>query len=407
MFKNKEVKKILFLNLIYFFIIIIIGLFLSFYSFNLYKKNLIRNNSILVGNILKNHPELEKEVINELILNSDTYDYGTEILNKYGLDDPKYLDYLKVNNELKQNIILTNILFIIILFMIVSITYLIFIKNQYRKINKIDKYMNKILNNDYSLDIRDYVEGDISTLKNDIYKMTIKLKEQTELSIKDKKYLEETLADISHQIKTPLTSMYVINDILSDNDLDKKSQIEFLNKNRNQLERIEWLVTTLLKISRLDSGMVTLKRDNINIEDLINKTIEPIKIMAEIKNISIKTDIETSNFYLDFNWTLEALTNILKNACEHTNNNGSIKIEVTENPLYLNIKIIDNGVGISESDKKHIFDRFYKGKTNKDSIGIGLNMAKKIINLQNGEIECISKINEGTTFDIKFYKKVI
>lgn len=407
MFKNKEVKKILFLNLIYFFIIIIIGLFLSFYSFNLYKKNLIRNNSILVGNILKNHPELEEEVINELILNSDTYDYGTEILNKYGLDDPKYLDYLKVNNELKQNIILTNVLFIIILFILISITYLIFIKNQYRKINKIDKYMNKILNNDYSLDIRDYVEGDISTLKNDIYKMTIKLKEQTELSIKDKKYLEETLADISHQIKTPLTSMYVINDILSDNDLDKKSQIEFLNKNRNQLERIEWLVTTLLKISRLDSGMVTLKRDNINIENLINKTIEPIKIMAEIKNISIKTDIETSNFYLDFNWTLEALTNILKNACEHTNNNGSIKIEVTENPLYLNIKIIDNGVGISESDKKHIFDRFYKGKTNKDSIGIGLNMAKKIINLQNGEIECISKINEGTTFDIKFYKKVI
>lgn len=407
MFKNKEVKEILFLNLIYFFIIIIIGLFLSFYSFNLYKKNLIRNNSILVGNILKNHPELEEEVINELILNSDTYDYGTEILNKYGLDDPKYLDYLKVNNELKQNIIFTNVLFIIILFILISITYLIFIKNQYRKINKIDKYMNKILNNDYSLDIRDYVEGDISTLKNDIYKMTIKLKEQTELSIKDKKYLEETLADISHQIKTPLTSMYVINDILSDNDLDKKSQIEFLNKNRNQLERIEWLVTTLLKISRLDSGMVTLKRDNINIEDLINKTIEPIKIMTEIKNISIKTDIETSNFYLDFNWTLEALTNILKNACEHTNNNGSIKIEVNENPLYLNIKIIDNGVGISESDKKHIFDRFYKGKTNKDSIGIGLNMAKKIINLQNGEIECISKINEGTTFDIKFYKKVI
>lgn len=407
MFKNREVKKILFLNLIYFFIIIIIGLVLSLYSFNLYKKNLIRNNSILVGNILKNHPELEEEVINELVLNSNTYDYGVKILNKYGLDDPKYFDYLKVNNELKQNIILTNILFIIILFMLISITYLIFIKNQYRKINKIDKYMNKILNNDYSLDIRDYVEGDISTLKNDVYKMTIKLKEQTELSIKDKKYLEETLADISHQIKTPLTSMYVINDILSDNDLDKKSQIEFLNKNRNQLERIEWLVTTLLKISRLDSGMVTLKRDNINIDNLINKTIEPIKIMAELKNISIETNIETTNFYLDFNWTLEALTNILKNACEHTNNNGSIKIEVNENPLYLNIKIIDNGVGISESDKKHIFDRFYKGKTNKDSIGIGLNMAKKIINLQNGEIECISKINEGTTFDIKFYKKVI
>ena len=407
MFKNREVKKILFLNLIYFFIIIIIGLVLSLYSFNLYKKNLIRNNSILVGNILKNHPELEEEVINELVLNSNTYDYGVKILNKYGLDDPKYFDYLKVNNELKQNIILTNILFIIILFMLISITYLIFIKNQYRKINKIDKYMNKILNNDYSLDIRDYVEGDISTLKNDVYKMTIKLKEQTELSIKDKKYLEETLADISHQIKTPLTSMYVINDILSDNDLDKKSQIEFLNKNRNQLERIEWLVTTLLKISRLDSGMVTLKRDNINIDNLINKTIEPIKIMAELKNISIETNIETTNFYLDFNWTLEALTNILKNACEHTNNNGSIKIEVNENPLYLNIKIIDNGVGISESDKKHIFDRFYKGKTNKDSIGIGLNMAKKNINLQNGEIECISKINEGTTFDIKFYKKVI
>lgn len=408
MLKNSEVKKLLVVNLLILCLSILFCLILGINSFNIYKKELIKNNSNMIGTIIKNHPELEVEIINNLMANGfENSEYGLEILNKYGLDDAKYLDYFANNHKLKIGLLIYNIIVIVFIFIAYFIIHYIFLKKQYNKINKIDKYLDNILNNNYSLDIRDYMEGDISNLKNDIYKVTVRLKEQNELSLKNKKALEDTLADISHQIKTPLTSMNVINDILIDNELDHKSQIDFLNKNRNQLERIEWLVTTLLKISRLDSGTVVLKKEKVNIDELIEKTIEPIKILAELKSITIETKINGDYFYLDFNWTLEALMNILKNACEHTNDSGKILIEVLDNPLYLNIKITDNGSGMSKEEQKHIFERFYKGAHNKDSIGIGLNMAKKVIDLQNGSIDCISDKNVGTTFDIKFYKKVI
>ena len=408
MFKNREVRILSIVNIIVIIIFILSCILFSLSCFNSYKKSLITNNSNLIGGIIKKHPELENDIINYLMNdNNFNSEYGLEILNKYGLDDSEYLDYVSNNNKLKNCMIVYNVLLVLCISIIFFLVYFLFLKWQYKKINHIDKYMNNILHNDYSLDIRDYREGDLSNLKNDVYKMTIKLKEQNELAVKHKKDLEETLADISHQIKTPLTSMYVINDILLDNDIDEKSRKDFLNKNRVQLERIEWLVTTLLKISRLDSGMVVLKKEQIKISDLIEKALCPIKIMAELKNIDLIVNSIDCKCNLDFNWTVEALINILKNACEHTENGGKIIVDVLDNPLFFNIKITDNGSGIKKEEIKHIFERFYKGNHNKDSIGIGLNMAKKIINLQDGNIECISDFNVGTCFDIKFYKKEI
>ena len=231
--------------------------------------------------------------------------------------------------------------------------------------------------------------------------MTVKLKEQSELLIKEKKYLEETLQDISHQIKTPLTSMYMINDILT-NEKDENIKKEFLIKNKNQIERIEWLVTSLLKLSRLESGTVKLKKEKIELNKLIDKAIEPINVLLELKDIKLIKSIEDTNINIDINWTVEALLNIIKNACEHTKD--KIEIIGSTNPLYTEIKIVDNGIGINKKDIKHIFERFYKGSHNKESIGIGLNMSKKIINLQNGIIEVFSKEGVGSTFIIKFYK---
>ena len=271
----------------------------------------------------------------------------------------------------------------------------------YQRIKKIDQYMNNILNDDYSLDIKEYCEGDISNLKNDVYKMTVKLKEQSELLLKDKKYLEETLEDISHQIKTPLTSMYMINDILG-NEKNEKIRKEFLIKNKNQIERIEWLVISLLKMSRLDSGTVKLKKEKIKVKDLINKAIEPIKVSLDLKAIDLELNLSNDIVLVDVNWTKEAILNIIKNACEHTKD--KIIITSKNNPLYTEIKITDNGKGIAKKDLKHIFERFYKGSDSKDSIGIGLNMSKKIINLENGIIEVETKENLGSTFIIKLYK---
>ncbi len=157
--------------------------------------------------------------------------------------------------------------------------------------------------------------------------------------------------------------MYVINDLLSNENLNPKLKKEFLIKNRNQLERIEWLVSTLLKISMLDSGTIILKKENVNVCELIKDAVEPLNIPIELKQqiiiINGKNDIVIN---VDYRWTLEAIINILKNAHEHTPCGGSIKIEYNSNPIYTEISITDNGEGIAKTDIKHIFERFYKAK---------------------------------------------
>lgn len=409
MFKNKEVNYLLAAEALIAIISILGFLILNNYFYTLYKRQLLENNAFVVNSIIEKHPELENDVI-EALLNADiNYSESKEILIKYGLDELENLDYLNENIDIKSKTQRISISYIFIVFFIMIVILAIFVKRFYKKINNLSKYTNEVLNNRYSMDIREYDEGDISNLKNDLYKMTIKLREQSEISIRDKKNLEETLSDISHQLKTPLTSMYVINELLYDEKLDSKAKKEFLTKNKNQLERIEWLVTSLLKISRLDSGSEELKLNSINIIDVINKSLEPLKIPMELKNISYKVncpkDIKAN---IDLNWTSEALINIIKNAYEHTDESGKIEINVTNNPIYVGISISDNGCGINDEDKAHIFERFYKGKSsNKESIGIGLNMAKKIIELEQGDITVKSKPKEGTTFYIKFYKNII
>ena len=303
---------------------------------------------------------------------------------------------------------LNTILLVTIFYLITIIITWYHLYKKNKKIKNLSTYMNNILNNNYSLDIRDYEEGNLSNLKNDIYKMTVKLKEQSDSSQKEKKYLEEVLSDISHQLKTPLTSMYVINDVLlSDKKIDDSKKQEFLIKNRKELERIEWLVTSLLKMSRLDSGSEKIIPKETKLDDLIRKTVTPLEIPIELKNQHLILDYDKNiKLNIDLNWTTEALINILKNAHEHTKENGTIQIKAKNTVIYTEIEIIDTGEGISTTDLPHIFERFYKGKTNKESIGIGLNMAKKIINLEKGDIKVISNSN-GTTFNIKFYKQII
>lgn len=380
-------KKYFVVNFIAILIIALFYFLISNVINNSYKQKIIDNESYLIGNLLNKYPNLKEDIISSYLI-KDNYEIGNNLINEYNLITIK-----------DNNIII--LIYCLISALVLFIINFIYIKSIYKKIAKIDKYMNNILNDDYSINIKDYCEGDISNLKNDIYKMTIKLKEQSELLIKEKKYLEETLQDISHQIKTPLTSMYMINDILT-NEKDENIKKEFLIKNKNQIERIEWLVTSLLKLSRLESGTVKLKKEKINLKELIDKSIEPINVLLELRNIKLIKNVIDVNLVVDINWTVEALLNVIKNACEHTVD--KIEIIGSTNPLYTEIKIIDNGIGISKKDIKHIFERFYKGNHNKESIGIGLNMSKKIINLQNGLIEVESKEGVGSTFIIKLYK---
>lgn len=402
MFQNKEVKQFL---LSYFFISIIIVLIvftITTINFNNYKKDLFKNDNYIIDAIVKKYPELEDEIISAII---NSNNINSNKLKDYGLNKSYSLDYINNNKTKYKNNLIKNITITLMSLSILLIFFLLLIKYIYNRINKISIYTGKVLNDDYQMDIREYEEGTISTLKNDIYKMTTKMKEATENAKNDKIFLESTLEDISHQLKTPLTSMYVINDILYKEE-NKKIRTDFLNKNKEQLERIEWLVSSILKISRLDSGTIKLNKKNIDVHDLIEKTIKPLLIPAELKKIQIKNEIkEKITIKGDLNWTSEALLNIIKNAYEHTNT--YVSINANDNPIYTEITIKDDGCGIDEADLPHIFERFYKGKTsNKNSIGIGLNMAKTIINKENGDIFVETNKN-GTTFIIKFYKNIM
>lgn len=405
MLKNKEVRELILIEIIVLIIGIISILLLNKYSYETYKEAIIENNLYIIDSIISKHPELENEVIDGIINHDISKGESYEILNKYGLDRLDTVDYLNNNSYINKTIRKYNIIYISILIIIVFSILIIYINKIYNKIRKLSIYTNDILNNKYNMDIREYSEGDISNLKNDLYKMTIKLKEQNELSLKDKIYLQDTLSDISHQLKTPLTSMYVINELLYDDKLDKSLKKELLNKSKKGLERIEWLITSLLKMSRLDSGSEKLILERVKLINIINKTIEPIKIPLELKNINLNVSCSNDiKVNVDVNWTTEALINILKNAMEHTLENGNINIVCSDNPLYTMISISDDGCGISKKDLPHIFERFYKGMSNKESIGIGLNMSKKIIESENGNISVKSKENEGTTFIIKLFK---
>lgn len=377
----------------------------AIHTHNMYKKEIIRNNAIIIGAIVEKYPEIEAETIKKLISDNANYEHGIEILSKYGINNVENLDELASVNELKNKMVLENIILVALMIIIYILVNLYFYKKEDKRLNDISNYIDNILNNDYSLDIREYDEDTISSLKNHIYKITVKLRNMSEYSQREKEYLEIALSDISHQLKTPLTSMIVMNELLENKNLEESKRKECQQKSKIQLEKIQWLITSLLKISQIDSGTIKLKKENVKVKELINKTLESLIIQIEAKDINLIQDIEEDlTMICDENWTIEALINIIKNAYEHTEKEGTIKITVQGNPIYNEIKIEDNGSGIREEDINHIFERFYKGKSNKESIGIGLNMSKTIIEKQNGTIEVESKEGIGTVFTIKIFR---
>ena len=318
---NSEVKKLL----LYITVVSIVFLFILLifiYKLDKYYKNEVINVYAKVSNgVIKVYPELEDEIIDSLM--SDNND--KTILEKYGINN-------KINILDTKKIYIEIIIIYLLVIIVISTIYIIHNIYVFKKIKGLSIYTTKILNDDYSMDIRSYDEGDISNLKNDLYKMTIKLKETRDIELKEKKYLETTLEDISHQLRTPLTSMNVGLEVLSGN-VDAITKKEFIQMEKKNLDRIEWLVTSLLKMSRLDSGTVLLVDKKEDLSKIIDNALEPIKIPIELKGISLINEVDKNlKIKVDENWVREAFINVLKNAYEHTN--SLIKIVSSDNPIY-------------------------------------------------------------------------
>ena len=296
---------------------------------------------------------------------------------------------------------------ILILGIVLSLVYAIITYQRYKYIDDLNTYLSKVLSGNDVPDITDQEEGELSILKTNIYKATTTLKFQKELLANDKKMLADAIADIPHQLKTPLTSMMVMNDLLlGEEDAGKRE--EFLKTQSAQLDRTNWLIQTLLKLSRLDAGTALLKSEEILGSILIADAMKAFEIQMELRNIDKEVTGSEIDIVCDRNWTLEAVQNIIKNCIEHMDEGGKLTIETSETNLYLEIKISDTGCGIDEADIPHIFERFYKGKNaSKDSVGIGLALARTIMTSQHGDILVESIKDEGSTFYLRFYKTII
>lgn len=294
---------------------------------------------------------------------------------------------------------------IYILFIIIIILIFIIYRKE-KRIKDISKQVNEILFNQKDLYVKQYKEGSLSILESEIYKLVNILYEKNNLLSKDKISLKNSLEDISHQIKTPLTSLNLINERLKIVDGNEKNKL--LREQKQLLYKIDWLVISLLKLAQIDANVIEFKKESVSYNHLYNQLLEIFDIQLDLKNINLIFEKKEENqLNIDILWTIEALSNIIKNCIEHVDENGVIKLDINDNPMYTEIIIEDNGDGINQNDLHHIFERFYKG-TNSDnkSVGIGLALSKMIIENQNGTIY-VENIYPGVKFTIHFYKEVI
>ena len=372
-------------------------------------RNYIKNVNIVINEIVNNIQEKYPDVdINKIISMLNDENVSNEnVLSQYGIDISKDSAIL-TNDLLYRNNVIMNLSIILIFSAIIIIVFVLYNKRQKNKIKEIINYIEQINNKNYALDIQDNNEDELSVLKNELYKITVMLKEQAENSAKDKINLKNSLEDISHQLKTPLTSITIMLDnILDSPDMDLQTRNEFIKDIYREIANVKFLVQNLLILSKFDANTITFNEKEEKLEDIIEEAKQNVASICDLKNIQIivegKEDAKTT---CDLKWQVEAITNILKNCAEHSNNNTKINVLYSENNMYSEIVIKDEGSGIDQKDLKHIFERFYKGKnSDKDSIGIGLSLAKTIIEKDNGFITVDSELGKGTTFNIKYRKQ--
>lgn len=279
---------------------------------------------------------------------------------------------------------------------------------RYRKIAGLADEVQHFLHVFEYVDVGGEKEGELAILRTEIRKMMNKLNHQANLLMEDKKYLLNSIADISHQIRTPLTAINLIVSRLrgEKNEADRQ---RLLHELEQLLVHMDWLIEALLKMAKLDAGTVSMKKKTVNVSDLLKKSVQDFLIPMELREQNLVIDCtDMVSLRGDEYWLREAVGNIVKNCMEHTPAGGEICIRAAENHLYTEIIVSDNGAGIDKEDLPHIFERFYKGKNSSgSSVGIGLALARMIVVAQEGTLSATNRINGGAKFEIRFYKGTV
>ena len=390
-------KKSIIISLIITIIFSVFVAISNIYEYKEYTQNFNKKMASIIELIQSKYPEISTDEIVEIVNSKEIPQ--NNLLKKYGIDLEKKTIILE-NNKTNNKFMKIEVSIILLLI------FILYERNQDKEIDEITKYLEAINNKNYSLKIDENSEEELSILKNELYKVTVMLRENASNSLKDKINLKTALEDISHQLKTPLTSILIILDNLIDNpEMDYQTRVEFLHDLKRESIRIQSLIQSILKLSKFDSNTVQFIKQDIYLKQIVDEAIKNTESLADLKNIKINVE-ENKKIKLncDLLWQTEAVTNILKNCIEHSSENTKIDIKYNNNSVYSYITITDYGEGISKEDIPHIFERFYRGKNSaNESIGIGLSLSKTIIESNNGIITVESN-NNKTTFTIKYFK---
>ncbi len=403
--KNKEFKQSLY------FIIgvnIILGIILSIImivGINEIKINYFAEKAYSIGYLNNKYPEITKDVVisNFKFTDNEVKEQGLQILKDYGYYsslDIRFLDNLYEPIKYLVSSVIT--IFLITLAIQIIHTF-IYHKKVYNKINKITVASKEILSKNYDIEIMQYEEGEFSKLAYGFNEMRDVIKSQMDEISKEKDFLVKLTSDISHQLKTPLASTMVFNDILIDETEENDPKLKFLLKSKIQLERMEWLIKSILKLSRIDAKAIKFNSKSNNIFLILKECVNDLEAIAYKNNVTVNLmqhqDVIVN---CDREWVKEAFINIIKNGIEHSKN-SEINICIEDNKLLTKISIEDYGEGIKKEDIPKIFTRFHKSNKT-DSVGIGLSLSKSIIEEQNGYIEVRSRYGEGSLFKVIFIK---
>lgn len=419
-YKNKQaVKSLLLIGVV---LVVSVVTYMSWIGWYTHKYKNMENTYIrcIMENVINQYPDLDMEEI-AIILNksyselesSTTSEEFDSMLRKNGITDNTF--YIKDMSDIRNVNIIVSTSIIGVMSVLFIICFCMYLGRRKKDIFQLQDYMDKISRGNYELEINDNSEDELSSLKNSLYKIMVYMKEQADSARIKKVMLAQSVSDISHQLKTPLTSTQVLLDNLNDNpDMDYSTRKKFIYEALNQVNGMSWMIVSMLKLSRIDAGVVEFNNENISINKIIEDAVGNLEVISEIKNVNIEKNIDNRNedelnksdIYIkgDYNWNREALQNIIKNAIEHSNDKGTVKINITDNDVYTAVYIANRGEKLSDKQQKQIFERYYsEAKYEDNSMGIGLPLAKAVIEKQGGYIS-VESDDEETVFIVKYIK---
>ena len=407
-FDNPELKKSSLIIVFLAFITLITSFFIIEKSYEGIKRSYIETNMALVGEISKSHPDLKEEVVKTIIKepNKKSIEEGRTILKEYGFHENLEIEFIPTMESNYHKTLKTILIILLVFFVIIFMQNVFQYIKIYKRLERLRLAAQNIVDQNFNIGIYENAEGTFAKLAYVFNNMRTVMKNNFLSIEREKEFLINLLSDISHQLKTPISSLIIYNDILLNRTIDEDKRREFLENSSKQLNRIEWLIKSLLKLAKLDAGAIRFEKINGDINKTVKGSIEVLRAKAKYEKVDLRFYSEDSKIIMehDPNWLSEAIINLIKNSLEHTKEGGLVKVNTERTPVFTKIIVKDTGEGIPKEEITHIFKRFYKGRRNKnvESVGIGLALSKSIIEAHDGMINVESKEGEGTTFIITF-----